>query len=595
MTSEKAAQPTLETILRPGQIVAGKYCVDHLIAAGGMAAVWSGANLRTGKRVALKVILQSFAATPGAEELFRREALAASRVNHPNVVTVFDVVDHAARTCIVMEYLDGEDLGAYFERQGLLGLDETVALLLPAMRGVAAANAQGVVHRDLKPKNIFLCVGPDGRVVTSKILDFGISVMAEKANERSKTVQLTTHGTPTYMSPEHITGSPHIDERADVYGFGVILFEALAGQAPYLGPAGPELLTRILEEPVPKLTHFRPDLPPQMDAIIERAIAKNPGDRFPTLNHFIAALEEIVLSRSSILRSLTPSAGVQLDDSASGPVRSADPVRFVRRHPSGEHEGATKALYVLSRPVPSPMQEHPTQPGVSRPEALEAAASGTAPPWDLKAAAVDALELSPGARSPSSTLEVAIERRAKLWRGAILATVVGLISLAVAWLVIPDPGHGREQAGRLREPVAPPPAPVPGPPVAAPTLPQPSLPTSTPSPVGEIPSLGLPREALDPIPGRMTNPFEELPNEALAWPPPHLEANPRGTRASSRTATRATSRNERLARGHAAAALAPGSATETTSQVTPPPVPPPVVASPPAQLPRAGQLSTDDF
>ena len=237
MISEKAAQPTLETILRPGQTVAGKYCVDHLIASGGMAAVWAGTNLRTGKRVALKVILRSFAATPGAEELFRREALAASRVNHPNVVTVFDVVDHATRTCIVMEYLDGEDLGAYFQRQGLLGLEEAVSLLLPAMRGVAAANAQGVVHRDLKPKNIFLCIDPGGRLITTKILDFGISVIVETSGgPRSKTVRLMTHGTPTYMSPEHITGSPDIDERTDVYGFGVILFEALAGQAPYVGP-----------------------------------------------------------------------------------------------------------------------------------------------------------------------------------------------------------------------------------------------------------------------------------------------------------------------------------------------------------------------
>ncbi len=589
MTTKKASQPTLETILRPGQTVAGKYCVDHLIASGGMAAVWAGSNLRTGKRVALKVILRSFSSTPGAGELFRREAMAASRVNHPNVVTVFDVVDHGAGTCIVMEFLDCEDLGAYFERQGLLSLDETMALLLPAMRGVAAANAQGVVHRDLKPKNIFLCIGPDGRVITTKILDFGISVIADNASqERSNTVQLTTHGTPAYMSPEHITGSPTIDERADVYGFGVILFEALAGQAPYVGPPGPDLLMRILGEPVPKLTRFRADMSPEMDAIIERALAKNPDDRFPTLDHFIAALEEQVPPRLPLLRSMTPMVGVPLTDSGSVPKGLADPViRVVQRsEPSGEHDGgATRALYVLSRSTPSHAVEvkldRPTFPMSFRPEQDRT--------WSRD--------------DDTASLLHAVRGRMRVWRLLALAAGVGTISVVVSWFVIPN-RHGNSFGPQWEE-VTMPVAPGTVPHVAEPTPAAPILPSMLPPALGEAPPAVLPREVSEPVPDRMPARSVKAPIDGSLSPNPHPGAQARATRALSRPAARGTSgslvtRPETARYGTVRAIpVAPadtgGSATAPAAQPTPA-APPSTVAPPPAEMVhRAGQLSADDF
>lgn len=318
-----------------------------------MAAVWAGVNERTGKRVALKVILRSFASSGEAAELFRREALVASRVNHPNVVNVFDVIDHEGMTCIVMELLEGEPFGTYLARKGTLSIEEAAALLLPAMRGVSAANALGVIHRDLKPQNIFLCVGPDGRLVTTKVLDFGISVMMERAVDHSAaTVQLNTLGTPAYMSPEHIAGAPNIDARADVYGFGVLFFEALTGQIPFPGEPGPALLMRILTEPAPKLRELRPDLSVDVVEIIERAMAKEPGDRFPSLDHFIGAVEDHLLPKSSLPRTLTPLAGVPLfalRDPDSGVADSI--VRMVHRtEPSGSNEiNETRALYTLPR------------------------------------------------------------------------------------------------------------------------------------------------------------------------------------------------------------------------------------------------------
>jgi serine/threonine-protein kinase len=251
---------TVETVLRPGQVVGGQYRVDHLIGQGGMAAVWAGTNEHTGKRVALKVILLSLSTTREAQDLFHGEALAASRVNHPNVVTVFDVIGHEGMACIVMEMLDGETLAHYLAREGALSVDRATALLLPAMRGVAAANAQGVVHRDLKPQNIFICSEPDGRIVTTKVLDFGISVIVERGIDTSSAPK-SALGTPGYMSPEHILGAANIDGRADVYGFGLLLYESLTGKMAFPGEPNTALFDRVLTKPALPVMVLRPDLP----------------------------------------------------------------------------------------------------------------------------------------------------------------------------------------------------------------------------------------------------------------------------------------------------------------------------------------------
>jgi serine/threonine protein kinase len=326
---------SLETILRPGQVVGGKYRVDRLIAKGGMAAVWAGVNQRTGKRIALKVILRSFAAIGGAAELFRREALAASKVNHPNVVSIFDVIDHEGMTCIVMELLDGETLASYLGRNGALSLHEAVTLLLPAMRGVAAANAQGVVHRDLKPGNIFLCSGTDGRLLATKVLDFGIATMVERTGETSTgTVPMAGFGTPAYMAPEAIECSPSVDGRTDVYGFGVLLFEALTGQVPFPGEPSTALLARIITEAPPKVSEYRPDLPAEVVHLIDRALAKNADDRFANVDDLIRAVEERLVPPSAI-RAVTPMTGVSQSLMAASNSGAA-------------HQSETKVLYSLT-------------------------------------------------------------------------------------------------------------------------------------------------------------------------------------------------------------------------------------------------------
>ena len=335
------AQPdnTVNAILRAGQLVDGKYRAERLLGEGGMAAVWAGTNERTGKRVALKVILRSLATTKEAQGLFHSEAMAASRVNHPNVVTVFDVIEHEGMPCIVMELLDGEPLGSYIAFRGFLTVNEATMVLLPAMRGVAAAHAQGVIHRDLKPQNIFICIGPDGRVVTTKVLDFGISVMMERVMDRSaEPAPALAMGTPAYMSPEHLMGSARIDERADVYGFGILLYESLTGQMPFPGPPGPELFQRILNEPPPPLAQLRPDLPPGLIRIIEIAMAKKPSDRYANLNLLLASIEDELAPATPVPRPITPSVGVPeyILRERTGRNSSSAVQAVVQHEPSGQ-------------------------------------------------------------------------------------------------------------------------------------------------------------------------------------------------------------------------------------------------------------------
>jgi serine/threonine protein kinase len=284
---------TIDSWLLAGQLIGGRYRVSHLLGEGGMASVWACSNERTGKLVALKVIRRSFMATPGAEGFLQSEGLAASRINHPNVVSVFDIIEHEGAACIVMELLDGLALGTYIARNKPLSLIDTAGILLPAMRGVASAHAHGVIHRDLKPQNVFVCVDADGRVVTTKVLDFGISMMMDWARGQSVAAMPGLVGTPSYMAPEHIEGHTELDPRTDVYGFGLLLYESLSGTPAFpMGNSVDDVLHRVLTElPVP-LRELRPDLPLAFLNIVETAIAKRADQRFKTLNHMMWAIEE---------------------------------------------------------------------------------------------------------------------------------------------------------------------------------------------------------------------------------------------------------------------------------------------------------------
>lgn len=430
MNAEAQPESVVDTILRAGQLVDGKYRVEHLLGAGGMATVWAGTNERTGKQVALKVISRSLATTRVARDLFHREVLAASLVNHPNVVTIFDVIEHAGMACIVMELLEGEALGSYIARKGFLSVSEATGLLLPAMRGVAAANAQGVIHRDLKPPNIFICMEPDGRIVTTKVLDFGISVMVERALDFSAGPTLAM-GTPAYMSPEHILGVPDIDGRADVYGFGVLLYESLTGQMAFPGGLGPGLFDCVLHEPVVPVTAARPDLPAGLVRIIEKAMAKDRDQRYADVNSMMVALEDELMPPTPAPRLLTPQAGVPslvARDARSGPHA---PQAVRNQEPSGQHQG-TRILFAFPLQTAGKENAAPEAPSGGKcgsKGGLEEAAS--LPTTDRVAALVDL-----GARL-RKTRSRGLGARFALWGwggllGAGLAVAIGSFGVSVA-------------------------------------------------------------------------------------------------------------------------------------------------------------------
>jgi serine/threonine-protein kinase len=280
---------------KPGDLIADRYQIERFIGRGGMAEVFAGINVRTGKRVALKWIRPALAATTEALARFRREAVAAGRIHHPNVVTVFDVVEHRSATWLVMELLEGETLSEILNRVERMDAEEAVMLLIPAMRGVAAAHAHGVVHRDLKPDNIFICRAADGQRREAKVLDFGVSKLSdESADQVSITVTGNLVGTPTYMAPEQVRGNKVVDPRSDVYSLGVVLYQMLAGRPPFQGQVYSALMIEIATTDAPPLRSLRPDLSEQLEAIVHKAMARDLGKRYPDVTSFVHALEGLM-------------------------------------------------------------------------------------------------------------------------------------------------------------------------------------------------------------------------------------------------------------------------------------------------------------
>lgn len=260
----------------------GRYRVLRAIGRGGMGAVYEAEHIDLEKRVALKTLHPRMAQEPEARARFLREGRVASKIRHPNVVEVFDVGQHDDGTLyLVMELLDGEALSSLMFREGTLSPERICDLLLPVIAAVATAHEVGVVHRDLKPENIFLSRSRNG-AVHPKVLDFGISKIASTPSELRVTAERAMLGTPVYMSPEQARGET-ADARSDQYALGVILYEASTGKLPFeadeLLPlvhaitTGKHLLPRAL----------RPELSPDFEAVIERAISPSAPDRYDTV------------------------------------------------------------------------------------------------------------------------------------------------------------------------------------------------------------------------------------------------------------------------------------------------------------------------
>lgn len=274
----------------PGTVVGGRYCVEELIGCGGMGAVLAATHRVTGRRVALKWLLHDPDHDAELTQRLVREARAAGRVRHENVVDVYDVGEHDGSLFLVMELLEGRTLSAHLEEHGVLPPPETLDILLPVMRGVQAAHESGVIHRDLKPGNIFLCRETGSVQVKPRVLDFGVSKIGKGiGDEQSLTQSGAVMGTPYYMAPEQLADG-HVDARSDVYALGVIAYQCLTGRLPYEARTFSAMVTQVAtRDPVP-ISSLRPGLPQRLCATVMCALARDPAARIPSVTAFIEAL-----------------------------------------------------------------------------------------------------------------------------------------------------------------------------------------------------------------------------------------------------------------------------------------------------------------
>ena len=257
------------TVIAPGLQV-GPYQVESLLGKGGMGHVYRALDTRLGRAVAIK------ASHEPLNPRFEREARAISALNHPNICTLYDV----GPDYLVMELCEGETLAAALKR-GALPLPLCLDIAVQVAEAMRAAHSKGIIHRDIKPDNIFLSVS--GQV---KIMDFGLALLLERSR---LTVSGTILGTPSYMSPEQARSQP-TDRRTDVWALGVVLFEMVAGQRPFIGRDVSTVLARILHDRPPALSRGKERVPPFLQHVVEKMLAKNPGERYQHMDDLVVDL-----------------------------------------------------------------------------------------------------------------------------------------------------------------------------------------------------------------------------------------------------------------------------------------------------------------
>ena len=275
-----------------GQIVAEKYQVDSVIGHGGMGVVLRAHHIDLEQKVAIKFLLADVAHHADAAERFRREARAAAQIHSDHVVRVLDVGTLPDEIpYMVMEYLEGRDLGAKMASGEVFGIQEAVGYALEAIDAVGQAHAAGIVHRDLKPANLFLARRPDGSL-RIKVLDFGISksLLDDSLSKMRLTSTTTLIGSPLYMSPEQMQSARDVDARADIWSLGAILFEMLSGRPPYQADTLPQLCQELLTRDPPKLRQFRPEAPEALEQAIARCLMRKLEKRWPDVDQLADAL-----------------------------------------------------------------------------------------------------------------------------------------------------------------------------------------------------------------------------------------------------------------------------------------------------------------
>jgi serine/threonine-protein kinase len=275
--------PSAETPSADGRVIAGRYRLIRPEGEGGMATVWRAMDEQLGREVAVKILRPQFGADPGFAARFRNEARAAGALSHPNVVQVYDFgtdVDSGDQY-IVMQLVEGEDLASVLRERGPLDVEEAVAVGASVADALGAAHQHGLIHRDVKPGNILLT--PGGRTL---VTDFGIS---RAVAEASMTVTGTTIGSVHYFSPEQAAGEP-VGPASDIYALGIVVYEMLSGRRPFEGDSAAGVALKRLNEPPPPLSTAERPIPAPLEAVVMRALARDPEQRYPDADAFSYAL-----------------------------------------------------------------------------------------------------------------------------------------------------------------------------------------------------------------------------------------------------------------------------------------------------------------
>src|SRR6266496_4285302 len=328
----------------------GPYKVLSPLGAGGMGEVYLAEDTRLHRKVALKVLPADLASNRDRMRRFEQEATAAAALNHPNIAHIYEIGKADGVNFIAMEFIDGQTLRQYVHR-GQTDLKKLLRHLQHVAEGLAKAHAAGIVHRDLKPDNIMIT-----REGHAKILDFGLAKLiepqqapdiSENASELATAI-LKQHSTPGvilgtvgYMSPEQAQGKTNeIDHRSDIFSFGCMLFEAVTGHKAFEGKDPIDTLNKIIREPVPPISDFRPDVPNHLQRIVRRCLAKDPEDRYQTI-------KDVAIELRELRRELAASAGI---DITAPPATAGSTV--------GSSGSAAPVSSDASRPTPSSSAEY---------------------------------------------------------------------------------------------------------------------------------------------------------------------------------------------------------------------------------------------
>ncbi len=566
-----AHMPILTPEERIGTELAEKYRIDSILGVGGMATVFAGTHLWTGREVAIKLLHYDYAADEGVVDRFLREARTAATLKHPHVVDVLDMGKHTDNTVfLVLERLDGESLMQAIEKRGAIPPPRAGEILVPVMRALEYAHRKKVIHRDLKPDNIFISRDATGTMIP-KLLDFGIAKVVEQKHKNS-TRTGTLLGTPNYMSPEHCTGDPTLDAQTDVWAMGVVWYETLTGVVPFDGPSPPAILMSIMNGVHKPLRELAPSLPSALVEAIEGALVKDRAGRYRTMQAF---LEEIIAAFGEITgRFKAPELLI--------PEALAPNIATARTEISLVPQAPEEAL-LLRAPTQMTVRDVKTD-RIVQPEAMDAAAAPVAarvtPVRNTQTPVTWSRERAD--RGPMRTVAMVLA----------VAIVAGGVTIAAlrSGRRTDAPGnatHGtatpgaheiddRLNAAASTPPVTPPspastltPSTAPPPVVVAPL-------NSTPSAAAAVPLVGAPIPS--PVSARAAG-------TSVARPTPALNHGP-SSPASSGSATPAATTNVAVA--------APRTPVPTPPTVAPLPAAPPATATPAATPPAAPTVAPDD-